>query len=380
MDITRLLRTSLSFTAMVSLLGCPTSGGAPQESDGSGTAESSGSAGTEHAQDPSEDSAAETPSGGNAESSSCPSDEQPIFITDETNYSFRNTLQVQTTTLKDATDLRFDWGNLTRDFFGQPLNPGEDVDLVLLSLWGMTPAELQENLQNDNLPLGANKGAITYYADATTTSANLLEFDIIGNPLPEDELWKIFDTQHPEFTFPQDTHTFMLTAGTGTQLGRGARMLAFFNLDPASENTELVLGDTTTILDYEARITQAVPVAIPPGTASLEVDWSEMTTNALGNAYSPFQITEAVVANFGARTPDELERNFLELESLAEGWWHGEVLAGTSIELSTLVDASGNPFAGIDDDGLWLLALFCTKDCNNPAPWSLTILQTCAPD
>ena len=50
--------------------------------------------------------------------------------------------------------------------------------------------------------------------------------------------------------------------------------------------------------------------------------------------------------------------------------------AGRTIDLSTLTDANGNAFPGIDDSGVWMAALFCGK-CNNPAPWSITILQPC---
>ena len=52
------------------------------------------------------------------------------------------------------------------------------------------------------------------------------------------------------------------------------------------------------------------------------------------------------------------------------------MLAGDSIDLSTLTDANGGPFPGIDCDGVWMAALFCGT-CNNPAPWSITVLQPC---
>jgi hypothetical protein len=301
-----------------------------------------------------------------------------VVITDDTNYALEHSLAIEMTTLKDATDLAFDWGALTADFFGKPLDPLIDVDLVLISLWNMTPAELQENLQRDNLPLSVNKGAITTYPEDAFTSQNLLGFDLLGNPLPEEDLWARFDTNDPNFQYPQDSHTFMLMASTGTALGKGARMLSLFNLDPSSTQTELALTNGSSELQFSVGLSASRKVAVPTGRADLTFDWSQMTVNALGNEYQASQITEAVVAHFATTSLSELEQQFLNLETLAQGWWSGQVVAGDSIGLGTLVDDQGTPFAGIDATGTWIVALFCTNTCNLPAPWSVTILEPCA--
>lgn len=314
--------------------------------------------------------------GGPAGSDACHDDGQ-LVITDDTNYVLDHSLTIEMSTLKDATDLTFDWGGLTRDFFGKPLDPLIDVDLVLISLWNMTPAELEENLRRDNLPLNVNKGAITTYPEDSFTSQHLLGFDLLGNPLPEEDLWARFDTSDPNFQYPQDSYTFMLMASTGTALGKGARMLSMFNLDPSSEQTELFLTDESTKLEFSVNLSSARRLQVPTGKADLNVDWSQMTLNALGNEYQASQITEAVVAHFATTSLSELEQRFLDLETLADGWWSGEVVAGANIDLSTLMDDQGAPFAGIDETGTWIVALFCTSTCNLPAPWSITVLEAC---
>jgi hypothetical protein len=301
-----------------------------------------------------------------------------LSITDETNYSFQSQLSIQMTTLEDATDLTFDWSNLTRDFFGKPLDPAADIDMILIALWNLTPSELQESLNRDNLPRSSSEGAIMTYPDGSYTSQNLLSFGLLGNPLPDpEEIWKRFDTQNPDFQYPQDQHTFLLMASTGTTIGRGTRMLSLFNLDPASAQTELSITDESTTLDYSVDLKRAVPVYVPSGEPSVTVDWSSMTVNALGNEYLPTQVTEAAVAHFATDSLADLEAQFLSLEETAEGWWSGPVAAGTSIDLGTLLDQDNAPFTGIDDTGTWLVALFCTAGCNNPAPWSITFLKTC---
>ena len=123
---------------------------------------------------------------------------------------------------------------MTVDFFDKEVDPAEDIDLVLLSLWGMTEDDLAENLNKDNLPTDRNKAAITTYPDGTYTLENLLDFNSFNNPVPVDRLWEVFDTSTPDYEYPPKTHTFLVIAQTGTDPGRDARMLGFFRLDPDS--------------------------------------------------------------------------------------------------------------------------------------------------
>jgi len=308
----------------------------------------------------------------------CDAPNGSFTILDDTNYSIPSKLNVKTYTVKDHTDLVFDWGKLMRDFYGKSLDPKRDIDLVLLSLWKKTPAELEDALAHDVLAPNDNVGVITTYPADDYTSQNLLNFNFAGNPIPDqDELWQYFDTQNPRFAYPPAEYTFLLEAGTGTALGKGARMLAFFTLDPASPNTSLTLADDSAVLDYSVHLTGARAMRVPPATPHLTIDWSRMTKNAIGNAYDGTQINEAVVAHFSNLTLADLEQRFLDLQSLADGWWSEPVRAGKSIDLAGAVDANMAPFAGIDGQGVWLSALFCTVNCNNPAPWSITVLEPC---
>jgi hypothetical protein len=305
----------------------------------------------------------------------CSTEPFQFSITDETNYSFTNTVEVAMTTLKDATDLTFDWSELTQDFFGRALDPLVDINMVMISLWEQTPDQIEASIAKDELERSANEGAIMTYPDGSFTSQNLLSFGVLGNPLPDaDEIWSRFDTNHPDFEYPQDQYTFLLTANTGTTIGKDSRMLALFNLDPASTTTMLSLTDDSAVLDFTVDLEQAEPVVVPAGQPSLTIDWAEMTVNALGNEYLPAQITEAVVAHFATTSLVELEEEFVNLEDLAVGWWAGEITSGTSVDLATLGDGT---FPGIDENGTWLVALFCTIGCDNPAPWSITILSPC---
>jgi hypothetical protein len=315
--------------------------------------------------------------GGSGAGAACDALNGELVITDDTNYSLPSSLSIERRTLKDATDLTFEWGGLTRDFYGKSLNAAQDIDMVLLSLWAMTPEELESRLERDDLPRSENIGAITAYPEGGVTSANLLSFNLQGNPIPEEELWGFFDTSAPNFEYPPDRYTFLAMAATGTALGKGARMLSFFTLDPGSPDTTLSFSDASTELDFTANLAGARALRVPRGVPGITVDWSEMTLTALGNEFLPMQVTEAAVAHFPTSSLEDLERDFVYLEERADGWWRAKVEIGASIDLSTLKDETEATFPGIDERGTWLVALFCTSHCSNPAPWSISILKPC---
>ncbi|MBN1609552.1 MAG: hypothetical protein JW940_23170 [Polyangiaceae bacterium] len=301
-----------------------------------------------------------------------------IVITDDSNYSLQSVLSIQTTAVKDGENLTFDWSDVTQDFFGRPIDPVKDIDLVAVSLWGMTVEELAGSLNRDHLPVYNNLGALFAYPKDDFTSVNLLEMGAVGGfEVPQEEVWSRFDMSTPNYQYPPETHTFMMTASSGTNPTRDVRMIGLFKLDPTSTNTTVALSNTSTTMEYSVALADVPPIAVPAATRALTVDWSRMTVNALGNPFDATQITEAVVAHYADYTPVELEEHFLYLREEATAWYSAEVLAGNSVDLGTLTDADGTRFAGIDGTGVWVVALFCTANCNNAAPWSITILRPC---
>jgi hypothetical protein len=308
-------------------------------------------------------------------SATCSDPTASVVITDPTNYTLSDSFSLQHVVLKDNTDLVFDWSQLTVDFFGKPVTPTTDINTVSISLWNLKPADIEQALKVDNLPLGSNSGVITTFPDGTYTKMDLLGFNELGNPLPTDELWSRFDTATPNYQYPQDQYTFLVMAQSGTDVGRQPHSIALFNIDPGATATELDLTNDSTTLTYSVDLSMAQPMLVPAG-APFTIDWSQMTENCLGNTYDYSQITEVSVAHFETETLSQLQTDFLNLEDIADGWWSGPVIAGASLDLSTLVDQNGVAFTGIDSTGIWMAALFCTN-CNNPAPWSITILQPC---
>ena len=300
-----------------------------------------------------------------------------LYIEDPSNYSYTNTLTLAHSTVKDRTNLTFGWGQITKDFLGHPVDPAQDIDKLLVTLWQLTPAQIADALRQDSLSLSYNAGALEHLSQGTVTSIDLYSLSVVGGDVPEPEtLWSFFDTQSPGYEFPQDTHTFLVMAQTGTIAGKNTRMLHTFTLDPSAAETNIELTDASTSLEFTVDLERAQEQQLPLGTADLEFDWSQMTTNSLGNEFNGLQINEAVVAHFSLTRP-ELEENFLNLREIHDAWYSTTSIAGTSVDLSTLTDDAGAAFPGISAGGLWMVALFCTEDCNSPAPWSITFLEGC---
>jgi hypothetical protein len=170
-------------------------------------------------------------------------------------------------------------------------------------------------------------------------------------------------------------HTYTVMVASGIVLGKGTRMIQSFRLDPASTNTNVVVTNDSTTLDYEVDLLSLVPTQVPAATAAVTVDWSGMTVNAHGAEFSTTKITRVLLGRY-TETPAELQSKFLDLDMIAEELYSVDVPPGTSIDLSTATTASGQAFMGIDATSTWVLSLVC-GECNNPAPWYLTFLEPC---
>jgi hypothetical protein len=174
--------------------------------------------------------------------------------------------------------------------------------------------------------------------------------------------------------------TFLVGVQTGTEIGRQLRMLQAFNLDASSAVTNVVLTDDSTKLTYTANLHSLRATGVPGGTPNLTLDWSDMVTrmapNALGAVFKDAYVTSAIVGHY-SQTPAQLEAQFLDLDGIAIATYRADIPFGSVLDFTQLMDENGASFPGIDDDGTWLVGLFC-GNCRNPAPWYLTILKPCS--
>ena len=296
-----------------------------------------------------------------------------VVASEKNDYAFSSTITLSPVKVAPMSNLTFEWSGLTKDFLGHAVNPATDLDTAIMMIWALPRGEFEADLNADalytadlvvspplNLPL------------AGETSGQLHNFLINGTGLSQAMFNDYFDVT----LYPPATATFIVAVQTGLDLGRGIRMLQAFDLDASSTNTNVTLTNDSTKLTYVANLHNLTITGVPGGTPALTLDWSQMTTNALGAEFKDGYVTSAVVGHY-TQTPAELEASFLDLDRIATATYRADIMAGSTLDFTTLRDENGAAFPGIDDTGTWLVGLIC-GNCRNPAPWYMTILKTCS--
>ncbi len=296
-----------------------------------------------------------------------------IVASEQNNYAFSSTITLPPITVAHMTNLSFDWGALTKDFQGRPLAPATGLGMALVMIWDLPIAEFEATLNADELyPADLVVSPPLNLPLTGATSGKLYNFLLNGTAVTEEMFKLYFDAN----LYTAANSTFLVGVQAGTDLGRDLRMLQAFHVDAASTVTDIALTNTSTKLTYSANLHSLTIMGVPAGTAALTLDWSQMKTNALGHEFKEGYVTSAIVGHY-TQTPAELEAKFLDLDRIATATYRADVPSGSVLDFTALKDANGAAFPGIDDQGTWLVGLTC-GNCRNPAPWYMTILETCS--
>jgi len=316
------------------------------------------------------------------------------------NYTFASNITLKPLTIAPSDpEVTVDWSGLTTDFLGHATSPTADIAAVNLIVFSLTLAEFEEHLNADDGTLAMhNQGALQFVTNNTATMSAIADFGVPGTPennyrTSVDVQEAVDDYLDPVATDPAE-NMFVVMPSDNFEPGTGSRMVQAFTVDPASTNTAITIGASTALapganghtggtdspqmtVTYDVDLEALTPVAVPAATPALTVDWSQMTTNGLGRPWVPRSLNRALVGRY-RQSLTELENQFLGLESLSEDIYSIELPTDEPISLAGAMSEAGQPFPGVDDDGVWVLALFCDPSyCGNPAPWYLTILEPC---
>jgi hypothetical protein len=306
-----------------------------------------------------------------------------INLFDRHNYHFISDLDISSTVIRGGSpivDLTFDWSGVTTDFMGHSLDPLRDINMVVVTAWFLSQAELIDMLNRDEMNQTKLLGAITAYPYDMFTSENLLDFTLLGNPLtnPADIATRdsYFNATDPNYDPNLYTHMVLVQSNEMTP-GKNVRMIKFFTLDANSFDTQINIASDSTKLTYTVDMRSLSRIPVPLYTPTLFVNWENVSTNAMGIDFIPNRVDRVVVAHY-SMSVCELENKFLDLETIHDEWYYYD-LENVSISqsLTELKTVDGVPFPGITADGTWILGLFCTLECSNPAPIFLTILHPC---
>jgi|WetSurMetagenome_2_1015567.scaffolds.fasta_scaffold221950_2 hypothetical protein len=297
-----------------------------------------------------------------------------IELADKMNYVFHSGLSAVTTQVKATSDIAFDWSTASVDMLGRKMDPLADVDMMQLMLWRYSKDAFLAAINQDDLQLGHM--VAMGYCDTKRVRSDCRFLDLIapaGTPIPQETLLEYVNPK----AYSPDVHVWAIMLATGRMFGRGTRLLAFFQPTDGETNDQVRLSNDSTTLSYTVDLASIEPIPLPQHTGDVVFSWaddSRLTRTGMGADWIPTYITDVTVARYVGYSIAELERQFLLLQDLASEQYGARLNAGQEVALARLADAAGNPFPGIDENGIWLFSLTCGS-CRNPAPWFLSILQ-----
>lgn len=277
------------------------------------------------------------------------------------NYAFEGTLSVPSTPVRAGADIAVTWAELTADLQCHAVDPVADIDNVSLMVFPrLDQPTVEAGLARDSLQQ-VDLGVYLNWEPGDATSVHLSDLTFGGTD-PEIEA-----------AFTEGSGTWLLLLTTGTQVGVGARALQFLEPRDDEGSEAATVGQACDVLDYTVDLEALEPLALP-AAPPWAVSWSTLTATGQGTPLTPTKVSSVMVAWFEAGALADLEAQFLDLETLATHTWSAPHTAGVTVELADLRrDDDGSAFPGVDDTGVWLMALRC-ESCPVPAPLGLTRL------
>jgi hypothetical protein len=288
---------------------------------------------------------------------------EALTLSDENNYLFAGSLDLRSFPLAAPGNPLLDWSGLERDLLGHALDPATEILTVGVAVFeDLGQEDVEEALSSDSLAMSDVRVYVSTHPGGET-SLHLGDLTLLGNDIDI------------ETDFLEGTGTWLLVLSDSLLPGVGARMAAF--LEPRADASETVaaLDEDAALLSLEVDLEDLVALDVPTGRAELSVDWAGLETNGRGGAWKGDSVDRVMVARFAGMDLTAMEADFLDLEIDAADLWNLDFVGGSHVDLAPLADAEP-PFEGIDAEGIWALALFCST-CSNPAPPFFTVMRAC---
>lgn len=303
-----------------------------------------------------------------------------IVIDRSHNYSFLGAVSIKEYKIQEyPNDPLIDWSSLTKDIKGHDVDPKTDIGHVEIIVWNLDNYDTFEGwLNTDSIEMeyfGSMVNLDASYFEDQKTEAYLSEFTSGGKDADAETYFRASEGQ-----FPSDEYIFVLVAGRGSSIGYDAVSAAFLKpVQSDTAETGITLDDESVSLTYEVSL-NSNSYRVPRDTGDTVLDWTDMLgeENAVGEEFTPNHAGLVMLTFYRGLDLSELQENFLDLEIIADKKYSTEPPDPTPITLSDLTDEDGNAFSDFgEEEGTWLLSLWCTSGCNNPAPKYLTSLSPC---
>lgn len=292
----------------------------------------------------------------------CPAKEPTPDLSDANNYAFVGALNVPSLETASGVDVTVDWSALTQDIQCHDLDPAQDIDNVGMVRFGsLTEAEVAEGLSTNNIDQSQTNGYVEARNDAAATSVNIASMSFFGT---------VIDVPSEYY---EGGGTYLLLLSTGTTVGVGARMVSFLHPSTSSTNTQADVPTGCGVLDFDVDLASLSPILLD-AEGPWAIDWSAVTVDGQGNDFDSSGIDSVLLGYYEGASIEDLETDFLDIETTATEKYTLALDGGTSADLADAVDADGGAFPGFHDGGEWLLALRCSR-CYNPAPPFISIVS-----
>lgn len=264
------------------------------------------------------------------------SSDTPLMLTDADNHTATQDFDIPIVSVEPLTDWEINWSGVGSDLRCEKGLVAEPA--LTITKFKLTPAELTEKIISSSLKQADFLGFAEAELSGTCGVIHATDLGISGTQVTVEEL--------------QDGFIYLLTYTDKGSLTTATRYLSLAILDPeAGGQTTVMMEDGCGMMDASA--TFAEPVSI--GAAS-RLDWSGLTLDALGTPMEPEVIDTLQVGYFSGLSPEDLEADYLTVESLVTQRWEIGVEGRTSISAEELADL--DRFDVSDGNGTWLLGLW----------------------
>ncbi len=289
-----------------------------------------------------------------------------VFFEDSNNYSFTAAFQIGAIEVAPETTLNVDWSGVTVDIRGRAVDPSS-IEQLLFVEFDLTQSEILEKIDANALDQSDAGSSQLLWDNTGVTTMSSDEFTQIGNPIDYSAL-------------DDDPSQSWLLSVINYQIdGRFDFLMNAFVVPTAgSTNTDVVLDNATSTLEFDVDLQTADRLCFAPDEPELVLDWINVTTDAYNRDLDLAYVNNLVIGHIPDDNIENVEGLFLRLYEEADQLYDLDVNGLSFAYLDEAVSrADGTtPFPGFSSDGTWVVAIECTRsECTNPAPILLGVVE-----
>jgi hypothetical protein len=304
--------------------------------------------------------------GGGSNGSTIPGN---AHIKDENNYTITSKLTIPVRETQPGVDLQVCWDQVKTDFMGHAVTGDTAIKGVH---WGQITRLTEEQI--------ADQFAIGTF-DSTKSVKKIRTFPVPDPPpSPLCATLSQFHTAESYLVPAQDyvvsVDEYMLLFASSQVQGEGTRSAMFIKPTDGSAVTKVDGPDGGPELQFSADFNK--PKVDIPAAGPWVVEWSQLTQDGVGTEVVYQNIDSLRLAFYPAWGAADLAANALNYDRIQGATYYKVSISSgdRSADLAAAQTDSAQAFTGFSPtNGLWVVALECSKKCYLPAPVAVAILN-----